>query len=105
MTIYVAEIEGRAIVAFGAENEAEAADLIEAEWLHDDLMVLESNGRPLWDGKSEIHLREAVEEERARWESSWAAALLKGDATAEEKDEWVVYLMPVSDPTNIDDEC
>ena len=41
MTIYIAEIEGRAIVAFGAENYAEAQDLIAAEWLHDDLAALE----------------------------------------------------------------
>src|SRR4051812_13288650 len=103
MTIYVAEIEGRAIVAFGAENYAEARDLMATEWLHDDLAVLETNGRPLWDGKSELHVREAVEEEHAEWESSWAAALLQGEATADEKDEWVVYLVPVSDPT--DKEC
>ena len=100
MTIYVAEIEGRAVVAFGAENRAEAQDLIDAEWLHDDLIVLETNGRPLWNGESEIHLREAIDEEHAQWESSWAAALLQGEATADEKDEWVVYLVPVSDPTD-----
>jgi hypothetical protein len=103
MTTYVAEIEGRAVVAFGAENYAEAQDLITTEWLHDDLAVLESNGRPLWDGKSELHVREAVEEERVQWESSWATALSQGEATADEIDEWVVYLVPVSDPT--DNEC
>ena len=65
MAVYVAEIDGRAVVAFNAENDLEAQVVIEDEIFQNDLAVLESRGRPIWDGES-----------------------------------WMVYLLPVSDPTD-----
>ena len=67
MTVYVAEIDGRAVVAFNADNDLEAELEIEDEIFQNDLAVLESSGRPLWDGEAEIHIREAT---RTKGESS-----------------------------------
>jgi hypothetical protein len=102
MTVYVAEIEGRSIVAFDAETRCEAETLTDAEWLKEDLMVLESNGQPLWDGNAEIYIREAFEDERDKWDSSRARALLEEEIDADE--EWIIYLVPVSEPAD-DEDC
>ena len=55
MAVYVAEIDGRAVVAFNAENDLEAQVVIEDEIFQNDLAVLESSGRPIWDGEAEIN--------------------------------------------------
>ena len=54
MTVYVAEISGRGIAAFNAVNDADAESyLANKEFLH-HLIVFQNQGRPLWDGISEI---------------------------------------------------
>ena len=98
MTVYVAEIDGRAVVAFNADNDLEAELEIEDEIFQNDLAVLESSGRPLWDGEAEIHIREADEDERGKFDSSKAKAVLEGEIG--EGELWMVYLVPVSDPTD-----
>jgi hypothetical protein len=58
--IFVAEIEGKAIAAFGSVAMIDAEVFFGSGPFHSDLMVLETDdGRPLWDGKSEIFVREA----------------------------------------------
>jgi hypothetical protein len=101
MTIYVAEIEGRAIAAFHAETDIEAEEFVDAEWFRDDLMVLEFEGRPLWNGTSEIYVREAVDDERATWDSSRARGILEGEADKNKKD-WLAFLVLIVDPTDDD---
>src|SRR4029079_8171063 len=102
MTVYVAEIDGRAIAAFHAAHEMEAEAFVESEAFHSDLLVLESEDEPLWDGEADIHCREAVEEERAEWEKSRAQAIVARETSADDKD-WLVFLVPVTDPTDDDD--
>src|SRR5882672_2233515 len=97
MTIYVAEIEGRAVVAFHAETQAEAFHLVREQWFKDDLMVLEFEGKPLWSG-SEIFLREAFGDECGKWEVSRTQARLNGDDDVD--DDWPAFLVPVTDPTD-----
>ena len=104
MGVYVAEIEGRAIMCFGAEDDRAADELVNANWLRDELMVLENNGRPLWDGIAEIHVREALDDERAQRDSSFAKALFAGDAESDEREEWLTYLVPTYDPTDDDED-
>jgi hypothetical protein len=103
MTVYVAEIEGRAIAAFHVENEMAAEAFVESDAFQSDLMVLESDDEPLWDGEADIHCREAVEEERAAWEKSRARAILDGETEADDKD-WLVFLVSVTDPTDDEDD-
>ena len=98
MAVYVAEIDGRAVVAFNAENDLEAQVVIEDEIFQNDLAVLESSGRPIWDGEAEIDIREADEVERGKFESSRVKAVLEGEVG--EGESWMVYLLPVSDPTD-----
>ena len=64
MTVYVAEIRGRGIVAFNANKAAEAEDLVRDPATLDDLMVLETGGLPLWDGVTEIYVRQALQQRR-----------------------------------------
>ena len=39
MAVYVAEIGGKAVLAFGAEDEFAAKRFVEGEWLGSDLRV------------------------------------------------------------------
>src|SRR5215470_6304824 len=75
MTVYVAEIKGRGIAAFHADNGAEAERLVRDRVFRDDLMVLASNGLPLWDGVADIQVRQALPEEGAKWQASRAKAI------------------------------
>ncbi len=95
MTVYVAEISGRGIVAFDAANEDEARARLSDTTLRRDLHVFQNQGRSLWDGVSEINLRGALPKETETWQA--------GRATAGQSD-WRVFLVPVVDPSSFDDE-
>ena len=69
MPIYVAEIAGRGLAAFDAGDDTEAAEVrLVDKAFRRDLIVLQNEGRPLWDGKSEIRMRKASPEETAHRE-------------------------------------
>ena len=74
MTIFVAEIKGQGIVAFHADNQSDAEIRARDRTFRDDLMVLATNGRPLWDGVIGIHIRQARPGEEAKWRSSRSKA-------------------------------
>lgn len=93
MTVYVAEISGRAIAAFDAADDIEAAEVrLTDKAFRRDLIVMQNQGRPLWDGVSQIHMRTASPEEAVRWQSGM---------TADGKDRFV-FLVPVVDPSDHD---
>jgi hypothetical protein len=77
MMIFVVEIMGRSIAAFNAESKIAGEAFIGEEWFRSDLMALERDGTPLWDGKSEIYLREALAEEADQWRLAYARAQFK----------------------------
>jgi hypothetical protein len=79
MAVYVAEIRGRGIVAFNANKAAEAEDLVRDPAILDDLMVLETGGLPIWDGVTEICVRQALPAEEAKWQASRAKAIRNGN--------------------------
>lgn len=60
MIVYVAEISGRGIAAFDAANDIEAQAQLANRGLLRDLIVLQNEGRALWDGVADIHLRTAT---------------------------------------------
>src|SRR3954462_11747068 len=70
MPIYVAEIAGRATFAFNADSEDHANGHLSENSFLSDLYVLQSGGRSLWNGKSEIRLRAALANEAALWEAA-----------------------------------
>ena len=102
MTIYVLEIAGKAVAACNFDTRAEAEEWPRAGWFQDDLHALESEGKPLWDGIAELHVREAFDEEADRWRTMRKQAIRKGEVD-EEDDSFVAFLVPVSDPTGDED--
>ena len=105
MTIYIVEISGRPTAAMSADNRDAAVKFTNEEWFRADLQVYETPEHELlWDGKSELFVREAEEEERAEWDKFIAFAVAEGDIASREvalDEGYVVFLLPVVDP--IDD--
>ncbi len=102
MTIYVAEISGRGIVAFDAATEDDAKARLSDKGLQRDLHVFQNQGRSLWDGVSEISLREALPKEAEIWQASRATAGQSGEPGGHE--DWRIFLVPVVDPSRFDDD-
>jgi len=102
VAIYVAEILGRATAAFAAEDYASAERYANSDRAFQvKLTVLEHNGRALWDGASNILVRNASGDEANRWEAARASAAVQGKLGSAE-DEWVCFLINVVDPTAFD---
>src|SRR5437899_10403394 len=97
MTVYVAEIKGRGIAAFQADNGSDAEHFARDRVFRDDLMALVTDGLPLWDGVSDIRIRQALPSEDAKWRASRAKAI--GQGNIEEKDDaWIAFLVALTDP-------
>lgn len=96
MTIYVAEINGEALIAFRADDDEEARAMAadnEGDLRVALLEVVRVDGTPLWDGTSTVEIRVAKDSERAQWEAE-----ADGDS-----DEFEVFLIPVYDPEGPDE--
>jgi predicted PolB exonuclease-like 3'-5' exonuclease len=98
MNTYVAHIAGEAVLAFRAEDEEQAQEMVQNhEGLRSDLRVLvDENGKALWDGKSAIDVREATVAQNAEWEQSRDKAISDGEIdldAGDNPDEWNVYLV------------
>ena len=98
MTVYVAEINGRAIAAFNAENEIQAEARAASKPFRADLTVLENEGQPLWNGTDEILIRKAFPAEETQFDASQARAIKKKEI--DQDDDWLMFLIPVTDPTD-----
>jgi hypothetical protein len=59
MTFSVAAIKGTGIAAFYAESGAAAMVRVGDRLFRDDLMVLTTDGLPLWDGMADVPVRPA----------------------------------------------
>ncbi len=102
--MHTIEIAGRPTVIVNA-SEDEVQDLLTQDWFKLDLMVLETQGRPLWFGQQkDFSVRPASEEETSQWEVGCGRALLEGHITEDGKRGYIVYLVPVTDPTADDDD-
>jgi 3'-5' exonuclease len=98
MMTYVAHIGGEAVLAFRAEDQDQANEMIKNhEGVRSDLRVLvDENGKPLWDGKSAIDVWEATPAQHAEWEQSRDQAISDGEIDLDAGDnpaEWNVYLV------------
>jgi len=96
MAIYVAEVNGRGLAAFDAADETAADAFVDDEAFRANLIVLEHDGAPLWDGTTDVLVREAFPEELDVWETCRARASLPD--TGGDRDGHVVYLVEVVDP-------
>ena len=99
MNTYVVSIGGQAVIAFRAEGDEEAREMIDDREgnLRSDLKALVgTDGKPLWDGKSAIHLTEATAAQHAEWEQSRDQSISDGEIDLDagnNPDEWEVYLI------------
>jgi hypothetical protein len=98
MPVYVAAIGLRGIAAFHANDDSAAALRVRDCSFRDDLMVLATAGRPLWDGVTAIDVREALAGEDVKWRASRARAVRQGNIEHED-DAWIAFLVPLNDPT------
>jgi hypothetical protein len=100
MKTYVASIGGRAVLAFRAEDEDQARAVIDGDSMRSDLHVLvDTDGKPLWDGKSSVEVREATAAQHAEWEQSRDQAISDGEIDLDagnDPDEWNVYFPDVA---------
>lgn len=60
--MFTLEIDGKPIAITDAD-EREANELFGGQDFKDDLLVLESEGRPLWDGSAPLKVRPSSDEE------------------------------------------
>ncbi|MEK1888055.1 MAG: hypothetical protein AAAB35_10895 [Phyllobacterium sp.] len=102
MTVYVAEISGRGIVAFDAANQDEAVARLSDRALRRDLHVLQNQGRSLWDGVAEISVRGALPEEAETWHAS--RAMVGRSDEPGDREDWRIFLVPVVDPSRFADD-
>ncbi len=99
MNTYVAIIGGKAVLTFRAVDDDQARAMIDDQKgsMRSDLRVLVgSDGKPLWDGKSPIQVREATAAQHAEWKRSRDQAISDGEIDLDARnnpDEWNVYLM------------
>jgi hypothetical protein len=107
METYVAEIDGQAIIAFRAEDDDEAYDIVNEEnggiqlGLNGFSGLLRADGKVLWDGESAIIARRATEDEHKQWLKGLDAGIGKAtegapiDLSVDDPDDCNVYLIPV----------
>jgi hypothetical protein len=59
-------------------------------------VLVDADGKPLWDGESAIQVREATAAEHAEWKRSRDEAISDGEIdldAGDDPDNWEVYLM------------
>ena len=103
MTVYVAEIKGRGVAAFHANTVVDAKHFVGDLRFRDDLMVLRTDGLPLWDGMTSIKVRQASPLEEAKWQRSRAKAIRHGNIERED-DAWIAFLVALTHPDRRSDE-
>lgn len=98
MKYFTVEIAGKAVAAFRTDDREDAEQILEAAYFREDLTVLtDQEGNPLWDGQQELLLRKASKEEAASVEKVWEQ---DDDRMKTMDDEYIAFLVPVSDPTD-----
>ena len=98
MKTYVACIGEEAVLAFRAENDDEAHEMIDDKEgsVRSDLKALVgTDEKPLWDGRSAVHMLEATVAQNAEWQQSRDQAI--GDEeidldAGDDPNDWNVYL-------------
>jgi hypothetical protein len=97
MNTYVALIDGKAVLTFRAEDDDQARAMIEDEEgsVRSDLKELaDADGKRLWDGKSDIQVREATAAQDAEWRQARDQAISDGEIDIDaghNPDDWNVY--------------
>ena len=99
--MFTIEIAGKPVAVTDADED-EARKLLESEEFTADLMRLESEDGPLWNGSSALTVRAATQDEIAEFEQ------VEDDDEEEEAEEddedaaVIVFLVPIIDPDETD---
>lgn len=101
--MFTVEIGGRAIAVTNAD-EAQARELIESEEFREDLTVILSDGKPVWDGKSEIGIRAATPDEEEEFESADEMDDEEEEEEVDGDEPSVVFLVDIDDEEDEEDE-
>ena len=95
MQTYVAEIDGRPIFVFRAEDDARAQAWLDIHAImRHRLEALQSEGRSIWNGQAQILARKASRAEAKIWSN--LRDEVAGTDEAEEPDNITVWLIPTS---------
>jgi hypothetical protein len=92
--MYTLEIAGRPTAISSAESQDEAEETFHSEWFKSDLVIYETEDRPLWNTTDDLFVRKALPEEIAVFEPAYAKAIRDGDAEPDE--EYLVFLVPIT---------
>ncbi len=102
MPIFTTEIAGRPTVAFAARDYARALAFVHMDFLRSELMDLRAMvGAPLSDGKVELVVRDATEEEMSAWDTEVALAIREREIDRREDAldwSWFIFLTPYLEP-------
>jgi hypothetical protein len=114
METYVAEINGEAVMAFRAEDDDHAYDIVNEKdgglqlGLNSYSGLLRADGNVLWDEKTEIKARRATEAEHQEWLKARDAETGEGKridpSMDDDPDDFNVYLIPVMSVDEDEDE-
>jgi hypothetical protein len=95
MQTYVAEIDGRGIFAFRADDVARAQAWLDIHAvMRHALETVRSDGRPIWNGRAPIIARSATSSEATAWRNLRDELAATGQL--EEPDIITVWLIPTS---------
>lgn len=100
MKTYVAEIDGRAIFAFRADNDANAQAWLDIHAvMRHTLETLHSGGHRIWNGRAHILARRASTAEAKIW-SKLSGNVAEADPF-EDANTITVWLIPTSDDRRV----
>jgi len=100
MQTYVAEIDGQAIFAFRAVNDANAQAWLDIHAvMRHTLETVHSGGRRIWNGRAHILARKASAGEANIW-SKLSSNVAEVDPF-EDADTITVWLIPISDDRRV----
>jgi hypothetical protein len=68
--IFTLDVGPTPVLTFEAKNLREAHEICHERWLLADLKQMMMDGRPLWDGKTRLRARYAVDEEKAAFRAA-----------------------------------
>jgi hypothetical protein len=86
------------ISSINAEKDTQAEVRSTSKPFRADLTVLENEGHLLWNGRDEIFTRKALPAEEAQVDASQTRTIQ--DKEIDEDDDWLMFLVPVTDPTD-----
>ena len=111
--MFTLEIDGTAVAVINGDEET-ARDLFTCDGFKSDIQAMTSSGTPLWNGKSELKIRPATEDEIEIFEDALAEDDGSGEfeadphhagaETGEDEDEAdIVFLVDIDEEDEEDD--